>query len=100
MKKICLTLILVAFGVISLSQTFYVHIARHGGLWIATGNRNSMIRIDGVSKNKSIVPQNMDNITGVNSTRTHSAVAAAGKFHEFLHHQIRRESSASGVYRP
>ncbi len=56
MKKFYSTLVLLAITVMSFSQTYKTYTAKRTGLWSDNGNWNVTPRVDGVPKNKYVVP--------------------------------------------
>lgn len=59
MKKISTTLVLLTIAIISFSQSFRTYTATSSGLWTASANWTTSVRMDGVKKNKVIIPKNI-----------------------------------------
>ncbi|MGZ5135315.1 MAG: hypothetical protein ACXWCG_09200, partial [Flavitalea sp.] len=71
MKKLHFTLVLLLLAVISFSQPFYIYTANTNGSWSVPANWSALLRTDGISKNKFIIPANIDMIID-NSTSIES----------------------------
>ena len=56
MKKFYSTLFLFAITLASFSQTYKIYTAKRSGLWSDNGNWNVITRVDGVAKNRYVVP--------------------------------------------